>query len=79
MIDIRIPPLGMSTVEVDILECRVKKGDTVTMGSVLIVVETEKAVLEIESEEDGTIVELMVEPGQKAKVGDIICRIQENT
>lgn len=77
MRDVRIPPLGMSTVEVDVVECRVAPGAQVQKGSVLVVIESEKAVVEIPTEHDGTVVEVLVKPGDTAKVGDVICRLQE--
>lgn len=76
--EIRIPKLGMSTVDVDIVEWLVAPGDTVSQGTPLLIVETEKVDTEIASEVDGRVVELLVDEGTTVEVGTIICLIEES-
>ena len=52
-----------------------KKGDHVSAGEVLAEIETDKATMEWESPEDGTLTETYVEEGGKVNVGDKIAFI----
>ncbi len=49
-----------------------KKGDKVSAGEVIAEIETDKATMEWESPEDGTLAEIYVEEGGKVNVGDKI-------
>ncbi len=51
-------------------------GDDVKKGDVLFEVETEKVVSEVESEEDGKIVNLYFKEGDNIKVDEIIAEIE---
>ena len=76
MIDIHIPKMGMSTVEVDVVAVHVTAGDVVEPSSILIEVQSEKANFEIEAGHAGTVREVLVEEGQEANVGDVVARIE---
>jgi pyruvate dehydrogenase E2 component (dihydrolipoamide acetyltransferase) len=52
-----------------------KKGDKVSAGEVLAEIETDKATMEWESPEDGTLAEIYIEEGGKVNVGDKIAFI----
>ena len=52
-----------------------KKGDQVSAGEVIAEIETDKATMEWESPEDGTLTEIYVEEGGKVNVGDKIAFI----
>jgi pyruvate/2-oxoglutarate dehydrogenase complex dihydrolipoamide acyltransferase (E2) component len=52
-----------------------KKGDQVSTGEVLAEIETDKATMEWESPEDGTLTEIYVQEGGKVNVGDRIAFI----
>ena len=52
-----------------------KKGDQVSAGEVLAEIETDKATMEWESPEDGTLTEVYVQEGGKVNVGDRIAFI----
>ena len=52
-----------------------KKGDQVSAGEVLAEIETDKATMEWESPEDGTLTEIYVQEGGKVNVGDRIAFI----
>ena len=54
-----------------------KKGDKVSTGDVIAEIETDKATMEWESPEDGTLTEIYVEEGGKVNVGDKIAFIGE--
>ena len=53
-----------------------KKGDQVSAGEVIAEIETDKATMEWESPEDGTLSEIYVEQGGKVNVGDKIAFIR---
>ena len=54
-----------------------KKGDKVSAGEVIAEIETDKATMEWESPEDGTLTEIYVKEGGKVNVGDKIAFIGE--
>lgn len=76
MIEIPIPKMGMSTVEVDIVEVMIEPGIRVEVGDPILEVESEKATVVIESEHSGTVIEVLLEEGETREVGDIICRLE---
>ena len=76
MIDVHIPKMGMSTVEVDVVAVHVSVGDTVEPSTILIEVESEKANFEVEAGHAGTVREVLVAEGDEAIVGDVIVRLE---
>jgi pyruvate/2-oxoglutarate dehydrogenase complex dihydrolipoamide acyltransferase (E2) component len=76
MIDVRIPKMGMSTVEVDVVAVHVSVGDRVEPSTILIEVESEKANYEVEAGHAGTVSEVLVTEGGEAKIGDVIARLE---
>jgi len=57
------------------VEWRIGPGDRVSRGDVIAVVETDKGVIEAEAFVDGTVEQLLVEPGARADVGVPIVRL----
>lgn len=66
-----VPDLGGAT-DVEIIEISVKVGDQLSDGDSLVVLETDKASMEIPVNFAGTVLELKVAEGQKVNVGDTI-------
>lgn len=77
MTDVQIPKLGMSTVDVDVLEWHVEVGDVVEEGAPLAELESEKTTMTLEAPVRGEIVEILVPAGEIAEVGAVVCRIDE--
>ena len=77
MIEFKLPSLGADMDEGTLLEWRVKPGDAVKKGQVIAVVDTAKAAVDIECWQDGTIVELLAEVGQKMPVGTVMATLLE--
>jgi pyruvate/2-oxoglutarate dehydrogenase complex dihydrolipoamide acyltransferase (E2) component len=77
MIDVHIPKMGMSTVEVEILEVMVEVGDRVSAGDSVVEVEGDKATFEVEAGADGVVAEVLVRAGQECEVGDVVVRIAD--
>jgi pyruvate/2-oxoglutarate dehydrogenase complex dihydrolipoamide acyltransferase (E2) component len=77
VIDVRIPKLGMSTVEVDVVAVHVAPGDVVEPSTIVVEVESEKANYEIEAGRAGVVRELLVAEGDTSNVGEVVARIEE--
>jgi pyruvate dehydrogenase E2 component (dihydrolipoamide acetyltransferase) len=77
MPEIQMPKLSDTMTEGTLVAWKKKKGDKVSAGEVLAEIETDKATMEWESPEDGTLSEIYVEEGGKVNVGDKIAFIGE--
>ncbi|WP_028972459.1 pyruvate dehydrogenase complex dihydrolipoamide acetyltransferase [Spirochaeta cellobiosiphila] len=60
-----------------ILNWSAKEGDTISTGDVLCEVETDKASMEYESAQEGTLLKIIKGEGSPARVGDVIAIIGE--
>ena len=72
---VTMPKLSDTMLEGTLVKWVKKPGDTVEVGDILAEVETDKATMEMESFDEGTITELYVEEGGVIKVGDKIALI----
>jgi len=75
MPEIHMPKLSDTMTEGTLVAWKKKKGDQVSAGEVLAEIETDKATMEWESPEDGTLTEIYVQEGGKVNVGDRIAFI----
>ena len=75
MPEIQMPKLSDTMTEGTLVAWKKKKGDKVSTGDVIAEIETDKATMEWESPEDGTLTEIYVEEGGKVNVGDKIAFI----
>lgn len=75
--DVRIPKLDMTTVEVEISGVHIADGQRIAKGDPLITIEGDKASFELEAEASGTVRDLAVRKGEIKAVGELICRIEE--
>jgi pyruvate dehydrogenase E2 component (dihydrolipoamide acetyltransferase) len=75
MPEIQMPKLSDTMTEGTLVAWKKKKGDHVSAGEVLAEIETDKATMEWESPEDGTLTEIYVEAGGKVNIGDKIAFI----
>ena len=76
MIEIRLPELGEGITSVEISDVLVTKGDSIKLDDPIIVVETEKASMEIPTIEGGVVESVQVEKGGTLSPGDVIIRIK---
>ncbi|WP_426164174.1 pyruvate dehydrogenase complex dihydrolipoamide acetyltransferase [Sandarakinorhabdus sp. DWP1-3-1] len=75
-IDITMPALSPTMETGTLSKWLVKVGDTVTSGDVLAEIETDKATMEVESIDEGTVAELVVAAGTEGvPVGQVIMRL----
>ncbi|HST30559.1 MAG TPA: pyruvate dehydrogenase complex dihydrolipoamide acetyltransferase [Chthoniobacterales bacterium] len=72
-----MPKLSDTMTEGTLVAWKKKKGDQVSAGEVIAEIETDKATMEWESPEDGTLTEIYVQEGGKVNVGDKIAFIGE--
>ena len=75
MPEVQMPKLSDTMTEGTLVSWKKKKGDKVSAGEVIAEIETDKATMEGESPEDGTLTEIYVEEGGKVNVGDKIAFI----
>jgi len=76
MPEIQMPKLSDTMTEGTLVAWKKKKGDQVSAGEVLAEIETDKATMEWESPEDGTLADIYVQEGGKVNVGDKIAFIR---
>ena len=72
-----VPDLG-GAIDVEVIEISVKVGDELAEGDSLIVLETDKASMEIPVTFAGTVLSISVEEGAKVNVGDTIAVLVSN-
>lgn len=70
-----IPKLGQSEETVTLVKWHKAEGDTVKKGEVLLEVETDKAVLEVESQFEGTLLKIVLPEGAEVPVMSTCCVI----
>lgn len=74
---VTMPRLGLSMAEGTVTEWRVRLGDPVTRGQILLVVESEKAEVEVEAFADGILRAVYVEEGVTVPVGALLGAIAD--
>ena len=75
-LEFKLPELGENIEQGDVVRVAVKPGDTISEGQAVIELETDKAVVEVPSSVSGTVKEVLVKQGQKAKVGQVILTLE---
>ena len=72
---VQVPDLGDAN-EVEVIEVCVKKGDVISAEDPLIVLESEKAAMEVPSPDAGKIVDIKISLGDQVSKGDSILEIE---
>ncbi len=75
ILELKIPDIG-GTANVNVAEVYIKVGDTIKKDDNLIMLETDKATMEVPATEDGTISEISVKVGSKVSEGDVIAKLK---
>lgn len=73
--EIRLPPLGQTSDEMSIIEWYKKVGDTIAIAEPLLCVETDKANVDVESAEEGIVLQILAEPGELLPSGSLLAYI----
>ena len=76
-VEFRLPDIGEGVAEGEIVEWKVKVGDTVNEDDPLVEVMTDKATVEIPSPAAGKILEILVKNGEVVAVGTVLVVIGE--
>ena len=78
-IELKIPNLGEAE-DTEIIEISVKKGDKLSKNDPIIVLESEKAAMEVPSDYDGKIKDIKVKEGESVKEGTVfaVIEVEEN-
>jgi pyruvate dehydrogenase E2 component (dihydrolipoamide acetyltransferase) len=77
VIEIKMPRLSDTMEEGAISTWHKQPGDTVAVGDVLVEIETDKAVMEYEAYQAGTLAEILVPEGQNADIGALIALLDD--
>ncbi|MEZ4552508.1 MAG: dihydrolipoamide acetyltransferase family protein [Dehalococcoidia bacterium] len=75
MADFLMPSLGADMDAGRLVEWRVRPGDQVERGDIIATIETDKAAIDVEVWESGTVEALLVEEGTRVPVGTPLARI----
>ena len=76
MAEFRLPELGENIEAGDIVKIAVKAGDQIQKDQIVLELETDKAVVEVPSDQDGIVKTVHVKEGAKAKVGQVILTLE---
>ena len=74
--DIILPDLGEGIEGAEVSEVAVAPGDTITAEDTILVLESDKASMEIPAEVNGTVTEIAVAAGDEVKTGQILIKIE---
>jgi pyruvate dehydrogenase E2 component (dihydrolipoamide acetyltransferase) len=71
-IQIEMPKLSDTMTEGTLIKWHKKVGDSIEIGDILAEVETDKATMEMEAFDEGTLTEILINEGDKAPIGGIL-------
>ena len=71
-----LPDLGEGIDSADVSEILIKPGDTVSVDDIILVLESDKASMEIPSENSGVVKEVFVAMGDEVKTGESLLSIE---
>ena len=74
--DILLPDLGEGIEGAEVSEVAVAPGDTVTAEDTILVLESDKASMEIPAEVNGTVKDISVAAGDEVKTGQLLIKIE---
>jgi len=72
---IRVPGLGTATDEITLLEWIVSEGDNIKRGDIICEMETDKAVVQLESVAEGILLKQVVPVGTSVEEGTVIAYV----
>lgn len=75
ILEIRVPDIGGHD-NVNVAEVYVKVGDKINIDDNLIMLETDKATMEVPADKAGVVTEVLVQVGSKLNEGDIVVKVQ---
>lgn len=75
-LEITMPKLSDTMEEGTVLSWKIAVGDQVSRGEIIAEVETDKAAMEMEAYQDGTVTEIRVKEGETVAVGTVLAVLQ---
>jgi 2-oxoglutarate dehydrogenase E2 component (dihydrolipoamide succinyltransferase) len=78
-IDLKVPNVGESITEVEVGQWFKNKGDSVSKDETLVVVESDKATIDIHAPVSATLIDILKNTGDSAAVGEVIAHLEANT
>ena len=75
---LKLARIGMNMEEGTIVKWHLNAGDDFSVGDILYEVETEKVTNEVEAPGSGKLIEILVEEGEVALVGQEVCIIESS-
>jgi len=76
-VELRVPAGGESITEVQVAEWLKRAGDRVKRDEPIVVLETDKAAMELPSPVSGVLAEIVKQTGEMANVGDVLAYLEE--
>ena len=78
LIELKIPDIGDSK-DVNVAEVYVKAGDNIKKDDNLVMLETDKATMEVPATHDGLVKEVLIKVGSKVSEGSVILKLETAT
>ncbi|WP_347279298.1 biotin/lipoyl-containing protein, partial [Plasticicumulans sp.] len=75
LIEVKVPDIG-DFKDVDVIEVSVQPGDTVKVDQTLIVLESDKASMDVPSSHAGVVREVKIKVGDKASEGTVVVLLE---
>ena len=72
---VKLPDLGTNVEECKLLTWRVQEGEAVKRGQALADIETDKAIVELESTAEGVLLRHTIQPNEMARTGDVLAYV----
>ncbi len=76
-IELKIPEVGESITEVEIGGWLKNKGDRVQKDEAVVTLESEKATVDLPAPESGTLIEVLKQKGETARIGEVIAYLNK--
>ncbi|MHC1768003.1 MAG: 2-oxoglutarate dehydrogenase complex dihydrolipoyllysine-residue succinyltransferase [Verrucomicrobiia bacterium] len=76
-IEIKVPAIGESITEVELGDWKKAKGDAVRKDEPLVVLESEKATVDLPAPEAGVLTTVLKQKGEVAKVGEVLAYLEQ--
>src|SRR5688500_10220511 len=74
--EVLIPDIGENVSGGDVVRIMVNKGDAIKKDQPVIELETDKATIEVPCDQEGTVTDIKVKQGDKAKIGQVILTLE---
>jgi pyruvate dehydrogenase E2 component (dihydrolipoamide acetyltransferase) len=75
-VEIKVPQQGLTVEYITFNTWNVAAGDKVSRGDSVATIESEKAVLDVEAPQSGTVTELIGKQGEEYRIGDVLAYME---